>query len=32
MIAEDVRQTVRKLADLGLVTDAAAGEGEEVGG
>jgi hypothetical protein len=29
VIGEDVRQTVRKLADLGLVTDAASREGAD---
>ncbi len=32
VIGEDVRQTLRKLADLGLVTDAAFGEGADTQG
>jgi hypothetical protein len=32
VIDEDVRQTVRKLADLGLVTDAASVEGTDTPG
>jgi hypothetical protein len=32
VIGEDVRQTVRKLADLGLVTDGASGVGVELEG
>ena len=31
MIGEDVRLTVRKLADLGLVVDAGPGAGSAVG-
>lgn len=32
VIGEDIRQTVRKLADLGLVTDAASVEGADTEG
>jgi BMFP domain-containing protein YqiC len=32
VIGEDVKQTVRKLAELGLVTDAASGEATDTRG